>query len=236
MSAHCSGDLLFVWPTAKTAEFPWQQPRRQPFVCRQLDEKLHQTTGFCFVGKSAPNQLIRILGFQQPTSMTSLLTDCIRQKRLLCQKGFPSQTYESNKIMSLFRVRCRVGCDAGCMLRACERHTTDERKMVQRKRIYLFIWMYALGGIHMQHVTYVFCARNLCTAKRRLEISSNLFRGTDDGVSVHVAIFELRKRSSVWYMKWTRRGNPYPVQIIYPGKSLWCAIDLNWHKCELVVR
>lgn len=78
--------------------------------------------------------------------MASLLTDWRLAERLLRKKKKKMvQTYDYNKIMSLFRVRCRAGCWLIGLRRpgVCMRKTR-RTKMVQRKRIYLFIYCLAV--------------------------------------------------------------------------------------------
>lgn len=120
--------LAFVWPKreSKNSEFLWQQPERQPFVCQQLDEKLYQTTCFCCVKNSAPNQTNLQPASYYRTAL--LLAVGIRSRwNVGCaKKGFWNQTYDYNKVMSLFRVCAAVlaafDCCGSCM------HATQKRR------------------------------------------------------------------------------------------------------------
>lgn len=236
--------LAFVWPKreSKNSEFLWQQPERQPFVCQQLDEKLYQTTCFCCVKNSAPNQTNLQPASYYRTAL--LLAVGIRSRwNVGCaKKGFWNQTYDYNKVMSLFRVCAAVlaafDCCGSCM------HATQKRRQATVEK-----WCNVNEFIHLVGHTlransyaardmYVFCVRNLFAVERRPRTFSNLFRWSDDGVAVQVDLDTihscLKQEANFAYAVHTTRTlfhNFMEIAAVCAFHS--CAIDMHRHEYGL---
>lgn len=126
----------------KNGEFLWQQPAGRRFCSPAIRRKTTPTERF-LVSLKTLHQTNRAVSQRLIVAAWSLHLPTGIWQNVCCAKikWLENRTYDYNKIMSLFRVRCR----AGCYCVACERQ--DEPKWCSANEfVYLFIvWPYASG-------------------------------------------------------------------------------------------